>query len=142
MSVNVRSVGATALQAAIVEELTMTEDDKLLMYEGLKVSAQIFVGRVDEGIACIWGIVTPTILSTRAGIWMYTTPLVKDHPFIFVRHSQMIVQELLKEYETIEGNTNIHAEHSKRWLRWLGASFYEPQGDLVKFVIRRKTNGL
>jgi hypothetical protein len=141
MSVEVNNIAPADLQYAIATELSMTEDERLTMFHGLRVSTQIYIGRVDEGIACIWGIVTPTLLSSHAGIWMYTTDLIKDHPFIFVRHSQLIIKELLKEFETIEGTTNIHAEHSKRWIRWLGAEFHQQVGDQIRFVIRRKTNG-
>lgn len=142
MSVNIKSVDKAALTTAVLGELSLSEDEKLTMFHGIKISHQIFIGRVDEGIACIWGIVSPTLLSTRCGIWTYTTDLIEEHPFVFVRHSQMVIQKLLEEFETIEGTTNKRAEHSKRWLRWLGATFEgESDGDQIKFVIRRKYNG-
>ena len=56
-----------------------------------------------------------------------------------VRHSQIVINDLLKEYATIEGNTNINSETSKRWIKWLGAEFiYPPEGDRLAFIIRRK----
>ena len=139
MTVEVKNIGAPGLNGLLYSSLLLNSSDLETMHTCLKVSRDIFAGYVDGRIACVWGTVTPTLLSERAGIWLYTTDLIKSHQFVFVRHSQIVINDLLKEYATIEGNTNINSETSKRWIKWLGAEFiYPPEGDRLAFIIRRK----
>lgn len=103
-----------------------------------KSSIPLWKGMVDGQLACIWGLIPGCVLSNSAYIWLYTNELIQEHQFIFVRYSQRMVEEMLKEYEYIHGNTEIGADRSIRWLRWLGAEFGIPRGRLIPFTIRRK----
>jgi hypothetical protein len=103
-----------------------------------KTSVPLWRGEVDGQLACIWGLIPGSLLSDHAYIWLYTTELVQEHQFIFVRYSQLMIKEMLKEYEFITGNTVAGEDRSIRWLKWLGAEFGMPKGKLIPFVIRRK----
>jgi hypothetical protein len=103
-----------------------------------KSSVPLWRGEVDGQLACIWGLIPGSLLSNNAYIWLYTTDIVQEHQFVFVRYSQIMIQEMLKEYEFIVGNTEAGADRSIRWLKWLGAEFQQPKGKLIPFVIRRK----
>jgi len=104
----------------------------------LSMSSHYWIGMADDAIACTWGLIPPTLLSDQAYLWMVVTSLVREHPFIFVRHSQREVEKMLKHYSTIVGHCECHNEEARRWVKWLGAKFGEPQGTRVPFVIRRK----
>jgi hypothetical protein len=104
----------------------------------MNASSVIYQGRIDGEVACIWGLVPPTVMSTQVYIWLYTTEIADKHTFILVRASQRMVEELLKEYDAITGHCRIDDERAIRWIRWLGAEFGSFQGKLVPFVIRRK----
>lgn len=101
-------------------------------------SIQVRVGLVDNTVACVWGLIPPTILSDSAWLWLITTDIVAEHKFLFVRHSQRYIEEALKEYPTILGDCLIDNVPARRWLKWLGAEFSVPVGGRVPFVIRKK----
>lgn len=127
--------------------LHSTEEDKeealvvLEMY--LRSSSCSWCGKINGRVACIWGLVIPTLLSNHAHIWLLTTELVEEHKFLFVRHSQLFMEGILKTFPIITGHVVMKQQHSVRWLRWLGVEFREPIRGLRKdtifipFVIRK-----
>jgi hypothetical protein len=108
------------------------------IHQCITASLIVYKGEIDGEMACIWGLVPPTIMSTHAYIWLQTTPISDQHTFILVRYSQIMVQEMLKEYDALVGHCRVTDERAIRWVRWLGAVFDKPQGQLVPFIIRRK----
>lgn len=101
-----------------------------------------YVGMVDGLIVCVYGIVSPSLLSDRAYLWMLTTDEVDEHRFLFIRHSQRVVESVLEKYSYIIGDTSIGDKKSLRWLKWLGAEFGFPQEGTLPFTITRKTFGM
>lgn len=122
----------------LVKAIGLTEANETTMASCLKLSSDVWVGLVDDILACIWGVIPPTLMSNQAYLWLYSTELIAEHQFTFVRHSQLVVEELLKHYELITGVTDPTADRSKRWLKWLGAKFGEPSDGQLPFIIRRK----
>lgn len=111
----------------------------------LQASLFAWTGLVDGHVACVWGLVAPNILSETAYLWLITSPLVDEHKFTFVRHSQMVVKEMLKQFPLISGHVLSDHERSRRWLKWLGVSF-EPSIEigstkLIPFKLSRGLNG-
>ncbi len=104
----------------------------------LMLSSSIWVGMLDGELVCVWGLAPPTIMSDQAYLWLYTTENLKSHEFLFVRHSQRAVEEMLESFPRIVGHTVAGAEKTIRWLRWLGAKFSEAEGQLIPFTIRAK----
>lgn len=103
------------------------------------LSAEVWSGFVDDRLICCWGLIPPTLLSNQAYLWMHSTPAIRDHQFILVRHSQRIVEKMLERYDRIIGDCRVGASDSIRWLKWLGAEFDEANAhDCRSFVIRRK----
>lgn len=102
------------------------------------ISAEVWSGYVDGKLICCWGLIPPTLLSNQAYLWMHSTPAVRDHSFILVRHSQRIIEQVLNRYEKIIGDCRVEADDSIRWLKWLGAEFADSDGPYLSFVIRRK----
>lgn len=86
----------------------------------------------------MWGTIPPTLLSDHTYLWVHTNEKVDGHTFVFIRHSQLAIAEILKEWPIVHGHAIMGARKSIRWLKWLGAEFDEPEGKLIPFVIRRK----
>lgn len=103
----------------------------------LLMSTVIWAGFINNRLACIWGVIPPTLMSNQAYLWLYTTDVIKGHEFILVRHSQLVIEEILDEYPSIVGHATIGSDKSIRWLKWLGAKFGFPQGTAVPFRITR-----
>lgn len=122
------------------EGLNLTAEQEEIMSKCVTGSSSVWTGFIDGKVACVWGVIPPTLLSDRVYLWLFTTDLIKDHQFIFVRHSQIVIKEILKDFDLIYGHCVVDAEHSIRWLKWLGAKFDKPEGKLVPFVIG-KQNG-
>lgn len=116
----------------------MTQSEQATMESCLKLTKYLWGGSVDGEIACIWGLIPPSLLSYQAYLWLYTNELVKEHTFVFVRYSQLAVAEMLKEFTTIVGHCIVGQEQSIRWLKWLGAEFGAIDGKKIPFIIKAK----
>ena len=136
MNVSVQELSRSEVMDAIAPLLT--EGEAVAMNHALVKSHQIWLGMILGKVACVWGLVSPTLLSITPHLWLYTTPLVKQHRFIFVRHSQRVVENILKDYPEVVGVTRVGQEESFKWIRWLGGEYGEPRGQWVPFIIRRK----
>ncbi len=101
-------------------------------------SVEVRAGLVDGEVACMWGLIPPTLLSDTAWLWLLTTDIVAEHKFLFIRHSQRYIEEALKEFPNIVGDVMIDNRPAQRWLRWLGAEFQAQEGARIPFVIRAK----
>lgn len=102
------------------------------------LSAEVWSGYVGEELICCWGLIPPTILSNQAYLWMHSTPAVREHQFLLVRHSQRVIEKVLERYDRIVGDCLVGATDSIRWLKWLGAEFSPSTGPHCSFTIRRK----
>lgn len=105
------------------------------------LSQYVWVGRVDGEIACVFGVIPPSVLSTTAYLWSISTDKVDDHKFLFVRYSQRMIERIHREFPRIIGHANPGDDRSIRWLKWLGAVFGEITEKGIPFVIERKNYG-
>ena len=104
----------------------------------IRASVLTWTGRVDGKVACIWGLIPPSLLGDQATLWLQTTDLVEDHKFMFIRHSRIALQNMLKIYPTIVGVADIDFPENIRWLKWLGAVLCEPESFGIPFTIKAK----
>lgn len=116
----------------------MLPDAEEILKDCLYRSIEVRYGLVDGVIACVWGLIPPTILSDRAWLWLLTTDIIAEHKFLFIRHSQRYIEIALTQYPNIIGDVLIDNIPAKRWLRWLGAEFAEPTGGRIPFTIKAK----
>src|SRR5277367_3108840 len=116
----------------------MLPDAEEIMKDCLYRSIEVRYGLIDGVVACVWGLIPPTLLSDRAWLWLITTDIVAEHKFLFIRHSQRYIELALKEYPYIIGDCLASNHAAKRWLQWLGAEFHEPVGGRIPFVIKAK----
>jgi len=104
----------------------------------LLMSTTIWGGFVEGKPICVYGIIPPTLMSYQAYMWLHVTDHLEKHEFVLVRHSQRVIEDVLKEYPVIVGHSVLGATKSIRWLKWLGAKFSHPQGDALPFRIERQ----
>ena len=117
----------------------LTNEESSTLEQYLTFSAKLCIGSVDGRLCCAWGLIPPSYLSDRAYLWLFSTDAVEEYKFIFVRNSQRAVQEMLEEWPIITGFCEIGNDRSIRWLRWLGAVFFEPiNAKFLPFEIRKK----
>lgn len=109
-----------------------------ILRECVHRSIDIRYGFVDGQLACMWGLIPPTLLSTTAYLWMLATEVAAQHKFLLVRHSQRYIEEALKIYPTIVGDVMCDNPSGKRWLGWLGAEFGPAVDGKIPFMIRKK----
>ena len=107
-----------------------------VLKECLWRSETVRYGLVDGRVACVWGLIPPTLLSDSAYLWLLTTDIVVEHKFLFVRNAQIYVEDMLKRYPILYGG--VGDPRAVRWLKWLGAEIGHPIRGQVPFVIRRK----
>ena len=117
---------------------TLSGGDQLAMYQAMTNSSMVWMGMEGNEILCAWGLIPPTLLSTQAYLWLYTTEHLRGHQFILVRKSQRLVESMLQDFPILVGHCKVENPKAIRWLRWLGAQFGEPQGQFIPFTIRAK----
>lgn len=126
----------------IINEIGEIEEvSKQKLVAMIKISQHVFYGTADKELACIWGLVAPTILSDQAYLWLYCTPVIDNHKFLFIRHSQRWVEKTLKEYPKIVGYCDEGNVRAIRWIKWLGGIFAAPVNGKCAFEITRKLHG-
>lgn len=118
-----------------MKEGGLTDEDNRKLDACLGPASDIWVGFIDKVPVCAWGLVPPTMLSDRAYLWLYASPLVDDYKFLFVRYSQRVVEGLRTYYPTIYGVCDVENDRAIRWLKWLGGKFTEPYEGQVPFTI-------
>lgn len=101
-------------------------------------SVEVRYGFIDGEVACMWGLIPPSLLSTTAYLWLLTTDIVAEHKFLFIRYSQRYVEEALKTWPTIIGDVLIENRPAQRWLKWLGAEFGPAVKGRFSFTIQAK----
>lgn len=116
----------------------LTELESKTLDACLGFATHLWIGQVDGKMVCAWGLVPPSLLAEEAYLWLYSTPEVADHKFVFVRYSQLVMKEMLRIYPRIVGVTDVKSTDSIRWLKWLGAKFGDYSGTHIPFVIEAK----
>jgi len=115
--------------------LTDKEMDTLEQY--LCFSAKLYLGSIHGKLCCAWGLIPPSLLADSAYLWLFSTPAVDEHKFLFVRSSQRIIEEMLQEWPVLTGYCEHSNLRSMRWLKWLGARFGDVGPTHVSFEIRK-----
>lgn len=116
---------------------TVEEQSVQIMRDALSRSAKVWVGIGREcEVFGFCGVVPPTLMADCAYLWLYTTPAIEKYKFMFLRHSQIVIREMLSEYQLIVGHTLRNADRSINWLRWLGADYIEADDKFLRFEIR------
>ncbi len=103
-----------------------------------QASTKLWVGVIDNQAVCVFGLVPPTLLSDYAYLWLHTTDGFHGNEFIFVRRSQIAIQEGLKHFNKIIGHCEVENRKARKWIEWMGGKFGEADGKLIPFTFERK----
>lgn len=143
MKVTIRLVDGLDDPEGIVKRSRVAKDPKSIkiLTEFAYLSSMVYIGKVDDEVACVWGFIQPSLLSQEVYLWLLTTDLVEEHKFLFVRHSQRHIEQMLKRYPLIVGDCVIGDSKAMKWLRHLGAVFGEPDEKKIPFSIKAKVDG-
>lgn len=140
MKVRIETAPALKAKALILKTVEGTLNHKQLgnIDYCIASTSKLWLGFADGELACAWGLVPATLLSDKAYLWLHSTSKINEHVFLFVRHSQRMVDRMLEEYPVIHGMTDPTNQRTTRWLKWLGAEFGEPIDGVMPFFIRKK----
>lgn len=108
-----------------------------ILHRRIVATQNVSVGYIKGEVACIYGLAPPTVLSNQAHIWVITTDVAEQNKFLFIRHSQIVIEEALKHWEHIYGETYVKDKHAFKWIKWLGGFYGHPMGMFVPFSITR-----
>jgi hypothetical protein len=134
--VEIRRVEAAEAER-LMKGMYLDETDMKTVEFCLFMSTHMWACFMHGKLAGIWGVIPPSLMSDQAYAWLNTTEALKGHEFVFIRHSQMVFDELLEEYPSVVGHVIIGADKAYRWLKWLGAEFGPPQGKVVPYRITK-----
>lgn len=126
-----------AIYNLIVADRRLTDAQENKLEELMDKSFNIHIGFIKGKIACVWGLITPSLLAEQAYMWLHTTDVVQKHKITFIRGSRDIVKIALEDFTSIVGECVKGNDRAVPWLKWLGAEFGEPLSDRIPFVIRR-----
>lgn len=101
----------------------------------MTMSDRCYVGLIDGQIVCVWGVMRQSLLSDRGYLWLITTEAAEEHKFLLIRYSQRIIENLLKRYAVLTGECAISDSRARKWMRFLGAEFSQPEGKTIPFQI-------
>ena len=106
MTVSIESLAGQRISKLIsVAGDLMLEPQSVDILEFCQVmSAECWSGYVDGKLICCWGLIPPSLLSNQAYLWMHSTAAVREHKCVLVRHSQRIIEDALRRYESITGH--------------------------------------
>lgn len=126
----------------VVRQLISMPNHAEILDRCLERTQDMWVGWHNSVPVFAWGLIPPTLLSSSAYLWMVSIDEAEEHQFVLVRHSQIAMKKMLERYETIVGHCEVGEARSIRWLKWLGAVFGSPDGNLLPFTIcRSEANG-
>lgn len=112
----------------------MPKDQCEIMERSLRNSPDAWVAYADSTILGFCGLIPPTILSDTAYLWFYSTRHFASHRIACLRSSPKLITDVLRHYSIVVGHC-VSGAPACRWLRWLGATFGEPQGRYIPFRI-------
>jgi len=91
------------------------------------VSRDCLVMLADGRPVAIWGVMTPTALSTTATIWMLGATELPQHFRFFLRLCRATIERWRKGHKRLANYVDVRHTVSVRWLGWMGFSFDPPQ---------------
>lgn len=138
MSWHVEHVTGSAAYDLIFEDCIarMVVEDQRLMKHAMDRSPEAWIAFYAEQVLGCWGLVPPSLLSDVAYLWLHATAAAEDHVFMITRQSRIEIERVRSRYPRIWGHCLVADRKAQRWIRWLGADFGEPIGQLIPFTLK------
>lgn len=75
-----------------------------------------------DGVPAIMlGVSRPSELSETNLAWLVATPVILEHPFLFLEYSKIIHEAWVNRYRVLTNYVDVRHTRAVRWLQWLGA---------------------
>ena len=86
----------------------------------VNLSTYAKTGLVNDELVCMWGVCPISLISSSGSPWMLGTDLIEKKQRIFLRRSKPWLEDIKKDYKTLENHVDERNTLSVRWLKWLG----------------------
>ena len=93
----------------------------------LNLSTYAKTGLVNDELVCMWGVCPISLISSSGSPWMLGTDLIEKKQRIFLRRSKPWLEDIKKDYKTLENHVDERNTLSVRWLKWLGFEMNEAE---------------
>lgn len=123
------------------EDYVSTETDWDRVAYELQVSTICHVALWEGEPAAMWGVRPHSMFSGAGYMWLSTTKVVEEHPFLFVRYARIVCDRLLQLFPTLHGIVLPHDMRNVRWLRLMGFTVGQPEmihGKRYRRFVRRR----
>lgn len=91
----------------------------------IESSAWAYTGYYENRPAVIWGVKASSMVSGYGYLWLISTKICDEHPFLFARHSRLFVDQIKSVFPVLHGMVERKYVRSQKWLRWLGFTIYD-----------------
>lgn len=116
--------------------LSLDNNQMEALTRSAKNSNPLFAGMYGAELACIIGLVPPTLISSDAYIWMLHTTVVDRHKVSFGRHAIRLVRNLRQRYSRIVGHCMVTDKSAIGWIKSFGATIFDFDDNLIWFEIK------
>ena len=99
----------------------------------------------DEGLICIFGIGSGTLMDDKGYPWFIATTRLMQHKKSFLVGTKTVLAEWLKRYPTLMNYVQVKYTSALRWLRWAGFTVHSSKpigvdGQLIHEVVLRRSS--
>lgn len=105
---------------AVPEDVEQVGDVLGRLRTEIATSAWAYAGYYKDDLAVLWGVKASSMVSGYGYLWLISTKVAEEHPFLFARHSRMFVDQMKKIFPVMHGMVERRYKRSQNWLRWLG----------------------
>lgn len=122
--------------AALVKVLRQADRDELQaigstdfqgdIEKSIAGSVLAFSSTIDGEIACIFGVGGASLIGGTAVVWCLSADIPRKHRRVFAKGSVWWRDYFLARFPVMMNAIDDRNIATKRWLKWLGASFAEP----------------
>ena len=141
MRVDITPIGSTdAMNILAKSQFSEVESAIQSLHHHIMLSENTWVAKLDNVPVVMWGVIPPSVLSSRAYVWLVASNDIGKKPhvkFLFIRYTQRIVEIMLKKHEALYGFCYPEESQSIKWLKFLGAKFEKPHDGKLPFRIGR-----
>lgn len=113
------------------------------LLESLGATSDPRTGLIDGEVACMCGIVSPSVLSTTGVPWLLSSNKVDSAGLSFAKGCKAYFKGYTRDFDLLVNFVDARHEQAIRWLKWLGFTIHpaEPFGpfsmDFHKIEMRK-----
>lgn len=90
------------------------------LHNAVRMSDEVWVGRVYKVPVCIWGVAPMSRITQNGSPWLVGTDRVKKYQKAFLRRNKAWLDAVKKRYKMLYNFVDIRNPVSIKWIQWLG----------------------